>query len=286
MNTRSNGKTKAGMIVQPLLAVAGAACSVFRNRKSTLETKVSDAKEMKDNTNGESAEGKSSVLTTMGILLVAVVVLAVLISFVLGPSGAPPPNPEATTNTSQSPGEVRITVVNPDNVDSLILVGPDGIRSTVLSSGFQKGAEITLRSNATVHSYLEDNSVKIPANGGGFITIETPRDITTTQLSLQEADLSDTDYAPRTAYLACLYETSGGFELDGKSIPSNVSIPCHSPVLAQAERVQNGTSIRRNGDTVTTPIILKEGEYYLVGSLDGQEDVVESFEVSEETAGQ
>jgi len=209
MNTRSNGKTRSVGVVQSPLVVAGTAFSVFRYRKPMPETRVPNAQGMRDNPSEESAEGKKSVLTAISILLVAVAVLAVLISFVLGPSGAPPPNPETATNTSQSPGEVRITVVNPGNTDSLVLVGPDGTQSTVLSSGFQEGAEIILRSNATVHSYLENNSVRIPAERGGFTTIDTPSDITTTQLSLQEADLSDTNYTPRTAYLACLYEPEG-----------------------------------------------------------------------------
>ena len=63
-------------------------------------------------------------------------------------------------------------------------------------------------------------------------------------------------------------------------------------MLAQAESVQNGTSTRRNGDKLTKPIILKEGMYNLVGRLyDSRHDilresVVESIEVSEETADQ
>ena len=283
MNTKNNGKNESRR-GGSLLAVADTAYSVFRNRRLMLGTRVSNAQGVRDSTSEEPAKGNSSVLTAVGILLVAVAASAVLVGIVIDPSGAPPPNPEATTNTSQSPGEVRITVVDPGNANSLILVGPDGTRSSVFSSGFQPGAEITMRSNSTAHGYLENNSVKIPA-GGGFVTIDTPSDVTTTQLSFQEADLSDTDYTPHTAYLACLYEPEG-FELDWESVPPNITIPCHSPVLAQTDNIQTPTSTERNGDTVTTPIILKEGRYNLIGSLNGREGVVQSIEVSEGIASQ
>jgi len=233
---------------------------------------------------GETQKGENPILIAVGILLVAVVIATVLIVFVMGPSGAPPTNPDATTDASQSPGEVRLTITDTGNVDSVYLVGPDGTRSAVLNSGIGNGTKINTRNNATVHSYLENNSVEVPAHGGGVMTVATPRDVTTTQLSLQETDLSGTDYTPRTAYLACLYEPQGGFKLDGEPAP-DVSVPCHSPVLSQTDSVQNGTGTEHNGDTVTTPIILKEGMYNLVGSLDGREGVVGSVEVDEETVG-
>lgn len=238
----------------------------------------------------EAREGEVAKLSATGSLLVAVAILAVLVglAFVfslstLQVSEAPPPKPGV--DTSQSTGELRLSIVDSGNADSLVLVGPDGTWSTVFSSGFQPGAKITVRSNATVHRYLENNSVKIPADGGGFMTVATLSDVKTTQLSFQEADLSDTNYTPRTAYLACLYEPEG-FELDGEPVPSDVSIPCHSPVLAQTGSVQTRTSRERNGDTIRTPILLKQGDYSLVRSLNGAEDVIEWVEVSEETAGQ
>jgi hypothetical protein len=254
-----------------LLVVAGTECSAFCCQESMWEARVSDAQDLR---------------AVIGILLAGVAIATVLIGVVifLTTPSAPPPNPDATINTSQSPDKVRLTMVDSGKLDSLVLVGPDGTQSSVFSSGFQPGTEITIRRNATVHSYLENNSVRIPADGGGFMTIDTPSDVTTTQLSLQEVGLSDTEHTPRTAYLACLYEPEE-FELNGKSSPPNVSIPCHSPVLAQTDNIQPRTSTEQNGDTVTTPILLKEGEYYLVGILDGREDVVGSIEVSEETAG-
>jgi hypothetical protein len=231
----------------------------------------------------ETRKNEKAGLPAVAVLLVVVVIAAVLIGivFVLQADNVSVP-PTKGVAASQSPGEVRITVVDPGNVNSLQLVGPDGTRSTVLSSGFQPGAKITVRSNATVYRYLENNSVKIPADGGGFMTVATPKDVTTTQLSLQRANLSGTEYTPRAAYLTCLYEPEG-LVLDGVSVPSNASIPCHSPVLAKTSSVQPGTTIEQDRDTVTTPILLKEGEYHLLGTVDDEETVVVSVETDEET---
>jgi hypothetical protein len=235
----------------------------------------------------ETLKSKKAGMTAVAVLLVVVVIAAVLIgiAFILQAdhvTDVPPPTKGVTT--TQSPGEIRITITDPGNLDSLQLVGPNGTRSIVLSSGFQPGAKITVRSNATVYSYLENDSVKIPADGGGFMTVAMPNDVTTTQLSLQEANLTDTDYTPRAAYLACLYEPEG-LVLDGESVPSNASVPCHSPVLTQNSSFQPGTTIEQDGDTVTTPILLKEDEHYLVGTVDGSENVVQSVETDEETFG-
>jgi hypothetical protein len=238
----------------------------------------------------ETQKGEEArVSATVGLLVSALVlVVLVLIGFVFVFSTGGGPTPTFTTDvsTSQSPGEVGITIVDPGNADSLFLGAPDGTSSSGFVSGFQSGAKITIRSNATVHRYLENNSVRIPAEGGGFMTIDKPKDVTTTQLSFQEDYLSGTNYTPHTAYLACLYEPEG-FELDGEPVPSNVSIPCHTPVLAQTDI----DGIYPYGNTTTVPILLKTGEYnigdyYLIGVLDGERGVVEELEVSEETAGQ
>lgn len=230
---------------------------------------------------------KAEMSPTAGLLvsaLVLVVLLLIGFLFVFSPGGGHVPTVTTGINTSQSPGEVRLTFVDSGNVDSLWLFsGPDRTSSTEFSSGFQEGAKVTMRSNSTVHNHLENTSMRIPVDGGGFMTIDTPSDVTTTQLSFQGADLSDTNYTPRTAYLACLYEPEG-FELDGEPVPSDISIPCHSPVLAQTDSVQSST--KRDGDTVTTPILLKEGEYQIIGVVNGRLAVVESIEVSEEIAGQ
>jgi len=236
----------------------------------------------------ETQKGEEArVSATVGLLVSALVlVVLVLIGFVFVffTGGGHIPTLTTEVSASQGPGEVGITIVNSGNVESLWLFsGPDRTSSTEFSSGFQEGAKITMRSNSTVHNYLENTSMRIPAESGGFITIDTPSDVTTTQLSFQEADLSDTNYTPRTAYLACLYEPEG-FELNGEPVPSDVSIPCHSPVLAQTNSVQHST--KRDADTVTTPILLKEGEYQIVGVVNGRLAVVESIEVSEEIAGQ
>jgi hypothetical protein len=234
----------------------------------------------------ETRKAENTILTTIGVLLIVVAVCAVLIVAALMLVGEEVTDGHSYgITTSWGSGEAGMTVVEPGNLDSMQLIAPSGTQSTVMSRGIQSGMRITVRSNSTVYSYLENNSVKIPAEEGGFTTIEEPDDLTSTNLLLQRGNLSDTDYTRRSAYLACLYE-NGGFSIDGQNIPSNVSVPCHTPVLAQNDSVQPGTSTEIAGDIITTPILLEEGEYRLFGTIGDEEGIIQSMEVSEEVAGQ
>jgi hypothetical protein len=243
-------------------------------------------KRTKPRKNGK-AESSSTGILLIGVVVDAIVVGAILVTVLGGENvSADSPFHWVGGTDSQETGEVGITLVDTADLESIQLVGPDGTQSTVMSGGIQPGTKITVRGNSTVYSYLENNSVTVPAEGGGYTIIKAPEEVTSTQLSLQRADLSGTDYTLRTAYLACLYEPHEGFELGGEPVPANVSVPCHSPVLAQADSVQPGTSTGQDSDTITTPILLKEGEYRLLGTIGDEEGVVQTVGVDEETAGQ
>jgi hypothetical protein len=113
--------------------------------------------------------------------------------------------------------------------------------------------------------------------------ITSPNDVPSQDLTLQNSDdvAQDTAYDAQGAYLACLYDHDG-FEIDGTVVPSNVSVPCHNPVLAQLDILQAGTSTEVGGDTVTTPLVLEEGKYRLV---DGECRVIREVRVGSEGNG-
>jgi len=214
------------------------------------------------------------------------VVVAVLVTFVVaGVVGTAIASTLYSTDARQAEGEVQIIVVTPANLDSMQLVAPSGIRSLVMPEGsVGSGSGMTLRSNETVYEFFEENNVTIPTTTReeGYIRITSPEDVPSRDLALQKDDLTqNTSYDRQSAYLACLYENPElGFEVGGTSFPSNVSIPCHAPVLAQFDSVQAGTSKKIGNDAITTPLTLEEGEYKLFGSVGGDCVVLESVSLS------
>ena len=211
----------------------------------------------------------------------AIVAVSVLVLFVVaGTVGtATASSPSYGINVQQAEGEVDITIVTPGAVDSMQLVAPSGTRSLVMPEGsIHSGSRMTLRSNESVYEFFEENNVTIPTRTReeGYMRITSPEDVPLQNLIFQNDDLTqDTSYDRRSAYLACLYDhhESGvyeypEFEVGGTSFPSNISIPCHGPVLAQFDEIQAGTSEKIGNDTITTPLILEEGEYALLGVID------------------
>ena len=214
-----------------------------------------------------------------------IVVGAVLVLFIIaGTVGTAIASTLYGTDTRQAEGEVQIIVVTPANLDSMQLVAPSGTRSLVMpEESVEAGSGMTLRSNETVYEYFEENNVTIPTTTeeDGFVNITSPEDVPLPDLTFQDDDLTqDTSYNRRSAYLACLYEHSG-FEISNETtVPSDTKIPCHGPVLAQFDEIQAGTSEEIGNDTITTPLILEEGEYRHLGSVDGDCVVLQPVSVS------
>jgi hypothetical protein len=145
----------------------------------------------------------------------------------------------------------------------------------------EAGAKLTVRSNATVYTFVDNNNVSIlDAGTESPVYLNSPNEINTkapTNLVLQDVDAAGpaaSEYTEEAAYLACLYN-HGGFEVGGTQIPASLSIPCHSPVLAQDDTVSAGTT---TSPGVTVPILLEEGTYRLLGRLNGNEAVIQNIE--------
>ena len=214
-----------------------------------------------------------------------IVAIAVLVLFVVaGAVGtATASGPTTGTSVEQAEGKLKITVVTPGRLDSMQLVAPSETQSLVLGKeGIVAGSRMTLRSNETVYEFFKENNVTIPTTTqeDGFVNITSPEGIPCQDLALQNDDVTrNTSYDRRSAYLACLHDPYRGFEVDGTVIPSNVTIPCHSPALAQLDIIQAGTSEKVGDDTVTTPLILEKGRYRHMGSIGGDCSLIESINV-------
>jgi len=193
-------------------------------------------------------------------------------------------------------GAVHIEMINRDsdsNLDSAGLVGPNGTRSTMVD--FEDGTTIRLRSNKRIISYLnspENNITVLTTSGTKTVenVSELPSEYQKAPDGLINPDANIGSYTSASvATVACLYNSTDSFELGGRRVPGNVSIPCNTPVLAQDDSVTVGTSVKPTsgpnaGKTLTSPVTLRSGEYQIIGAANGEETVLRRVPISDEVA--
>jgi hypothetical protein len=179
----------------------------------------------------------------------------------------------------------KITMVDPGNLDSWGLVGPDGTRSTM--ADFGAGARFTLRSNDEVIRYLnspENNITVFTTSGTKAVENvgELPSEYQRAPEGLIDPDADIGNYANASvATVACLITHHYDAKVGERQVPANVTLPCNTPVLAQNDSVNVGTSVKPTsgpnaGKTLVSPIIYREDEEYsVIGTVDGEERVLD-----------
>lgn len=239
----------------------------------------------------EKAMSKKTGVLLAGIIVILFGAVIVGVFTTTSPTIYDSELPTTGFDTTQNRGEVYITINNVARLDAVELVGLGGTRSmTMRGNSIHSGIKFELRSNEEVINYLNSANITVPTSSGTK-TVENVSDLpseyqkTPDGFVNPDADIGNYDNAS-VATVACLY-IHGGFETSGKHIPANVSIPCNTPVLTQTDSFQLGTSTERNGNKVTTPIILKEGEYRLIGTNreSDEETVILSVHVDEDIVG-
>jgi flagellin-like protein len=106
----------------------------------------------------------SAVSPVIGVILmvaITVILAAVIGTFVLGLGDNVQETPTAAIESDQDQTQFALTIVSAGNIDSAQLTSPNGVRSTVLSEGLEAGAKLTVRSNATVFTFVDNNNVSI-----------------------------------------------------------------------------------------------------------------------------
>jgi hypothetical protein len=190
----------------------------------------------------------------------------------------------------QEPGMVDITVVNVGNLDSMGIIGSNGTKSTQIE--ISEGDRFTLRSNEEVINHLKNCGITV-LTSSGTKTVENAGELPSEYREAPagfvnpEANISNYDNAS-IATVACLYESANEFELGGRHIPAGVSIPCNTPILAQEidDKEVLGTHMKptsgpNKNETLVSPVTLKEGEYHLIGIIEGQKKLVQSVRVTD-----
>ena len=241
----------------------------------------------------------SAVSPVIGVILmvaITVILAAVIGTFVLGLGDQVQETPTAGISVSQDPGTVQATLIDTGNLEGLFLQSPSGVKSTefgepLLVDG--AGVTVTLRSNGTVSTFISNNNITIPGPGGAPLDVNKSSDIpaalasTSGGLQNPEAqnEIDELGYNDTNAYIACLVNQPG-FTVGGQRIGSNITLPCHTPVLGQSDAVDTGTSVEAGGSTLTSPILLGSGDYRFLGEVGGENSVVQSFTVSDDVSGQ
>jgi len=190
----------------------------------------------------------------------------------------------------QNPGVVEITMVDTGSLDSWGLVGPDGTRSTM--ADFEPGTVFRLRSNDEVIRYLNDpeNNITVLTTSGTRSVEnvgELPSEYQKAPEGLIDPDADIGNYANASVATAACLIRHGGVKIGERQVPANVTLPCNTPVLAQNDSVTVGTSVKPTsgpsaGKTLVSHIIYREDEEYsVIGTVDGEERVIQTFMTAE-----
>jgi hypothetical protein len=230
-----------------------------------------------------------------GLVVIVLLVGIVAVSISASPVTDECSDTSTGVSISQSTGELSITILPNDFLDSVKLVGPNGTRSTAMDS-LSYGDRFTLRSNEEVINFLNNpkNNITVPTISG----TKTVESVDELPFEYQEAPAGFVDpdaYIDNydnasVATVACLHTSVEGFELGGEHIPAGSPIPCSTPFLAQKidDRWTLGTYTKptsgpNKDETLVSPVTLKKGEYQIIGTIDGQETVIQSLEVTDRT---
>ena len=151
--------------------------------------------------------------------------------------------------TEEEDEYLRFTLTEDSNLDEMYLAFEDDWESARFVSGLEEGASVTVRTEDSARELLESEDILIPDT---LINDE-----------LESREATDVDR------VTCLYDHDG-YTVDSLTVPSDVHLPCHAPVLSSFPGFDGGTG---------TSISLREGEYRLVGIVDGGEIILASHTV-------
>ena len=250
----------------------------------------------------------SAVSPVIGVILmvaITVILAAVIGTFVLGLGENVDGTTSAGVSVDQTAGQsFSVTIVDSGNLDTAGIVGPDGARSAFASTEDLLAAGATLRvaddanfarNPSTINATFPETSADLTSNPGNttLVAASDSQDVSTVveecyishsadvvsgvlvdQAGIGCSGLALQEYASGTsggeATTALQNEFPGA---DSVADDLAVSVP-PGPVLDEAEAGQLST-----GSAITYEA---GAEYSFVGTVDGSENVVQSFTTAEE----
>lgn len=195
-------------------------------------------------------EAVSPVIGVILMVAITVILAAVIGTFVLGLGENVGSTASAGVTVSEEPGfSVTFTVTDPGNLDAAIMVGPDGNRSARATDTLEAGVQVIIQEGGFNASNIQ-NATFPPSLGGG------------------EANLvGDEECLIRHGSQRVRRLPIGGGD-----------IGCSGKRLEQVVKNRLGADV----DIAGSEINYEAGAgYQLIGEVDGDENVVQSFEISE-----
>jgi flagellin-like protein len=260
----------------------------------------------------------SPVIGVILMVAITVILAAVIGTFVLGVGNAQNEPANAGVSVEKGPGEsVTITVVDTGNLDALRVVGPNGGRSAPFFSGgfLQTGTKIEIREGGfaprSIKPAVEPDGSPMDLVNGGLAedagpvyadildqpNLDTDRNQLDADLTLDGKDVSINEsckvQVPRPGAIR-------GLDINGRSPGTDARTSLRPEIGCSLRNLQGyliDTDVSSFGDTpivggsisnadakarsldVGSPVTYKEGEYKLVGTVDGEDQVFQTFTI-------
>jgi len=209
-------------------------------------------------TEGQKERRGDAVSPVIGVILmvaITVILAAVIGTFVLGLGESVGSTSSAGVQVSEEPGfSVTFTIVDAGNLDGATVVGPDGNRSAKATDTVQSGVQVIIQEGGFNES--EINNATLP----GAVT-GVPGGTEVNLVGDEECLIRHGEQRVRELPVA------GG------------DIGCSGRLLQQVANNNLGTNL----DIAGSEINYEAGaEYQLIGETDGDENVIQSIETSED----
>jgi len=252
----------------------------------------------------------SAVSPVIGVILmvaITVILAAVIGTFVLGLGENVDGTTSAGVSVDQTAGQsFSVTIVDSGNLDTAGIVGPDGARSAFASTEDLLAAGATLRvaddanfarNPSTINATFPETSADLTSNPGNttLVAASDSQDVSTVVEECyisHSADIVSGVYVDQ-AGIGCSglalqdYAAAADGATGASSDPSVQALTAEFPNAdAVSDDVNNGPVVdeAEAGQLSTGSAITYEAgaEYSFVGTVDGSENVVQSFTTAEE----
>lgn len=220
----------------------------------------------------ESGETKLAV-SVLVVVLVGVALVGAATATAAAQSTTPSPN--ADFNVTEGEGSFSIEIEDPGNLDALQLFAPDGNRSMEAVSVLRGGTTLRISDSPDLNTTILD-----PADLSLGNSVRA-RDVL--------GDSLESGYTVDKETFECV-TLHDGYNFAGISISSSQNHPCHAPVLGHFEALgvvsfNPSLDLGSSEDGKPVPITYQEGTYELVGTVDGNTEVVETVTVGNDDDG-
>lgn len=212
--------------------------------------------------------------TAVGVLVVILVGIT-LVGAATATAAAQSTTPNADFNVTKGEGSFSIEIEDSGDLDALQLVAPDGNRSMEAVSVLREGTTLRVSDSPDLNTTIIDSADL------SLSSSVRARDVI--------GDTLESGYTVDEETFECV-TLHDGYSFAGISISSSQNHPCHAPVLGHFDALgvvsfNPSLDLGSSEDGKPVPITYQNGTYELVGTADGNSEVVETVTVGNDDDG-